>query len=315
MHSNEPPAAAELAYAQAVVSNTAAQIGSLDEEIVLLQTRLKQMEDERAALAIYHQRSLPILSPVRRMPPEILSEIFTRWRLSQVSRRWREIALSTPSLWSLVYVSGKRQADPLPMVQAQVQRARDLKIHFYGAQNGTGDATARIKLFTFLSEHSVRWEELFLRLTAELVPLLPPLRGRLPSLRRLSIIWHDERSQIGVDSVECFETAPFLEDVEFSSEFRYTPIPFPTDLLTSYRIQGSLESHQHILQMAPNIIEARVAITYGLDQPWPEPIGPTIDMLHLKRLYVTHIEILDYFRAPSLEEISMSTDKAASVVM
>ncbi|KAJ7609116.1 hypothetical protein FB45DRAFT_762837, partial [Roridomyces roridus] len=122
METNEPPAAADLAYAQAVVSNTAAQLATLDEEIAQLKTRLKQREDERTVVAISHQRSLPIVSPLRRIPPEILSEIFvwtqplpadlagppiltTRWLLSQVSRRWREIALSTPSLWSLVYVS------------------------------------------------------------------------------------------------------------------------------------------------------------------------------------------------------------------
>ncbi|KAJ7609049.1 hypothetical protein FB45DRAFT_374065 [Roridomyces roridus] len=287
MDTNEPPAATELAYTQAVVSNTTA-------------------------------RSLSIVSPLRRVPPEILSEIFvwtqplpadlggrpelkTRWLITQVSRRWREIALSTPSLWSLVCVSSKRKVDPIAMIQAQLQRARSLKIHFYGSQ--TEDSTAGIELFRFLSEHSVRWEELFIRLTAGLVPLLSTLRGRLPSLRRLMIQWCKAESQIGVDRIECFETASSLEDVGTYS-FRYIPIPFPTDRLTSYRMEGPLEFHRRVLKMAPNIIEAQVMVP--LDNPsWPEPSDSAIDMLHLKCLYVTHGQILDHLRAPSLAEIAV----------
>ncbi|KAJ7609075.1 hypothetical protein FB45DRAFT_1010679 [Roridomyces roridus] len=80
MDTNEPPAAAELAYTRAVVSKTAAQLASLDEDIIKLKTRLKELEDGRSVLAVSHQRSLPIISPLRRMPPEILSEIFV-WTL------------------------------------------------------------------------------------------------------------------------------------------------------------------------------------------------------------------------------------------
>ncbi|KAJ7609013.1 hypothetical protein FB45DRAFT_845586 [Roridomyces roridus] len=328
MDTNEPPAAAELAYAQAAESNTAAQLAGLDEEIAQLKSRLNQLEDERSVLAISHQRSLPIVSPLRRMPPEILSEIFlwtlpspadlapglpmlkTRWVLSQVSRRWREVALSTPSLWSLVSVSDERKADPLPMIQAQVQHARSLKIHFYGSD--TGDTKAQTRSFAFLSEHSLRWEELFVRLIPGVVPLMSTLRGRLPSLRRLSIVWGNAESQDGIESIKCFETASSLEDVGFASDFAYIPIPFPTGRLTSYRVEGPLELHLGVLKMAPNIIEARVMVAYDLDQPWPKPSDPAIDMLHLKRLCVTHVEVLDHLRAPSLAEIAInlsSTDE------
>ncbi|KAJ7609092.1 hypothetical protein FB45DRAFT_1127918 [Roridomyces roridus] len=246
------------------------------------------------------------------MPPEILSEVFlwtvsslmTRWRVSQVSHRWREVVLSTPSLWSLVFVP-RRKAGLLPMIEAQVKRAQslNLKIHFYGSDAVT-ESTNQIQLFEFLSEHSLRWEELFVRLAAGMVPLMKKLRGRLPCLRRLSVRWYNAKSQIGVDSIKCFNTASSLEDVELHS-FRCIPIPFPTDRLTSYRVKGPLELHQQVLKMAPNIIEARVVVAFDLDQPWPEPSGPAIDMLHLKRLYVTHIEILDYLRAPSVAELAI----------
>ncbi|KAJ7609125.1 hypothetical protein FB45DRAFT_712214, partial [Roridomyces roridus] len=60
-----------------------------------------------------------ILSTLRRMPSEILAEIFlwtlppfaqnanvnqSPWVLEQISGCWRAISLSTPSLWSAVCV-------------------------------------------------------------------------------------------------------------------------------------------------------------------------------------------------------------------
>ncbi|KAJ7239590.1 hypothetical protein B0H12DRAFT_1001579, partial [Mycena haematopus] len=92
-------------------------LACIDEEIVQLHSRLKQLEAERARLSSFRTQSCAILSPLRRMPPEILGEIFSRtipalpdrtryspWFLTHISRRWREIAISTSSLWSRVVV-------------------------------------------------------------------------------------------------------------------------------------------------------------------------------------------------------------------
>ncbi|KAJ7113899.1 hypothetical protein C8R44DRAFT_564859, partial [Mycena epipterygia] len=82
---------------------------------------LQQLEEERASLVPYHSQSTAILSPVRWMPTELLGEIFlwplpsavdtfhrprldaksSPWGLTHICGHWREVALSTPSLWSL----------------------------------------------------------------------------------------------------------------------------------------------------------------------------------------------------------------------
>ncbi|KAJ7639536.1 hypothetical protein FB45DRAFT_905950 [Roridomyces roridus] len=137
--SNEPPNSAEVAYLRAVVSKTGARLGCLSDEIVKLKNRLAQLEAEEAQLSQYHSETAAILSRLRRMPPEVLVEIFswtqgthpldgterTSWVLAQVCRRWREISLSTPSLWATVYADYSDKLEdsvrpPLEMIRTQI---------------------------------------------------------------------------------------------------------------------------------------------------------------------------------------------------
>ncbi|KAJ7236419.1 hypothetical protein B0H12DRAFT_993573, partial [Mycena haematopus] len=84
-----------------------------------LQQILDQIAVDRGYLSNYRMRHRAILSPLRRIPPELLGEIFSwtsefsdrvalpwgkfdiivPWVLTWVSSRWRAVALSSPSLW------------------------------------------------------------------------------------------------------------------------------------------------------------------------------------------------------------------------
>ncbi|KAJ7780105.1 hypothetical protein DFH07DRAFT_1055785 [Mycena maculata] len=116
LNTNEPPEGPEIAYVQAVISKTDMRLTCLDDEISRFQDRPK--------LASYRAQNIGIISPLRRMPPEVLGEIFSwtslsvtealdyggfsikkgPWLVTHVSSHWRTIALSTPSLWSLVAI-------------------------------------------------------------------------------------------------------------------------------------------------------------------------------------------------------------------
>ncbi|KAF8175598.1 hypothetical protein K438DRAFT_1508275, partial [Mycena galopus ATCC 62051] len=113
---NEPPRDAEFAVLRPVADKTAARLACLEAEIRRLKDQLDQLEEEHAGLLTYHHQNTSILSPLRRFPPEILGEIFLQtlpsihkilnvkdspWPLTHVCSRWRAIALSKPSLWSM----------------------------------------------------------------------------------------------------------------------------------------------------------------------------------------------------------------------
>ncbi|KAJ7231057.1 hypothetical protein B0H12DRAFT_973531, partial [Mycena haematopus] len=170
----------ELPIFRSVISKTTARLASLEDEIYKVQEKLKHLEDERASLSSHHAQHKGILSPLRRMPTELLSEIFSStlpsmreiwnnrehymdnssWVLSQVSSRWRMVSLSTPSLWSSIAINYNNTSirHPAAPIEAQLQRANKLKIHFH-----TRKATdPQIQMFHLLSKHSARWEELSL---------------------------------------------------------------------------------------------------------------------------------------------------------
>ncbi|KAJ7663937.1 hypothetical protein DFH06DRAFT_336796 [Mycena polygramma] len=333
LNTNEPPDAEEFALIQSVISKTDLRLACVDDEIKKVQKqlesyqeKLKQLEEDRASLTTYQARNRVILSPLRRVPPEVLGEIFwwtlvashrralswgrydtnIPWVLTWVSSRWRAVSLSTPSLWSLVVIDYFRDYTPpsaclLPLVEAQIQRAQQLRIHFYASPEV--DTGPQIQMFELLLEHSARWEELSIGITSEMVPLLSALHDRLPSLKRLWIQWDGPESQAGVDSIDCFQTAPSLVDAGVFNEYRFLPIALPVHQLTRYQLDGSWETHKAILKLATNLIEARCEI--GFDpEPWPDEVE-IVDLLHIQRLYVSDPGILNYLAAPRLEALAL----------
>ncbi|KAJ7498125.1 hypothetical protein B0H11DRAFT_1998782, partial [Mycena galericulata] len=257
------------------------------------------------------------------MPPEVLGEIFlwtlssademnhgwsvlkdSPWTLTHVSHRWRAIASSTPSLWSLVVVDYSiKDAYPLAMARTQIDRARVLRIHFYGAKES--DCSPQIEMLNLLSKHSTRWEELSVELTAELAPHLAALRGRLPALRRLWVQWDGPDSQVGLSPIDCFQTAASLVDIVIFNQYRFVPILLPIhQQITRYDLDAPWETHREILKLAPNLVEGRIVIAFD-DSPWPESPSATIDLLCLRRLYGNDVHILEYIRAPALEEVAL----------
>ncbi|KAJ8078167.1 hypothetical protein PM082_000373 [Marasmius tenuissimus] len=116
LHTNYVPSTKELNEIRHLVAEPQERIRKLDEEIASLQTardELQQFVDGHLALA----------APFRRFPADIWGEIFAHCLptnklnvavctlkeapllFTNVCRAWREIALSTPRLWSSIHIS------------------------------------------------------------------------------------------------------------------------------------------------------------------------------------------------------------------
>ncbi|KAJ6550853.1 hypothetical protein DFH09DRAFT_1281234 [Mycena vulgaris] len=316
---NTPPEGPELIFIRSVVAKADARLADIENEISPLHDRLRELEEERVSLSRYRAQNNAILSPLRRMPPEMLSEIFSwtlpsaverlgrsksdlsdsPWLLTQISSRWRAVALSTPSLWSLFVLDCESSFYSLPMLRAQLARAHMLRIHLYAHEDV--NSRPQIEIFQLLIEHSPRWEELLIELTSDLFPLLSIVQGRLPSLRRLWIQWNHPESQEEAESIDCFLTAASLLEVSICNEHRHVSILLPSQQLTCYNLDAPWKVHRGILELAKNLVQARVHIQFD-EEPWPDS-GETIDLLLLRRLYVSNAEVLSYLRAPAVQEL------------
>ncbi|KAJ7155881.1 hypothetical protein C8R46DRAFT_1005110 [Mycena filopes] len=283
-------------------------------------------EEEYEALLKYRAQNLAVISPLRRLPFEVLAEIFSwtlrpvsevgdryggfdrrcnPWALTHVCRRWRAVAISSPALWSLfmlVFNDDDASYDyPLDMIETQLERARNLKIHFYGSE--TADSQAQIDIFRYLAAHAARWEVLDIELTSDLVPLLATLQGRLPALRRLSIGWDNEESQAGVHSIDSFQSAPLLVDVAVYAFGRFVSVPVRFNQLTGYNLDAPWSIHHTLLAAAPNLVDARVTII-GSEPRLPRGRKP-IQLLSLRRLFVSDLHILVHLHVPVMEELAL----------
>ncbi|KAJ6471865.1 hypothetical protein C8R45DRAFT_936534 [Mycena sanguinolenta] len=319
LNTNEAPDDSDFEFIDSVISQAHARLACLDDKISKLQERLAPLEDERASLLNYLTRNKAILSPLRRMPPELLGEIFSRtlssmreiwsqtdltadspWVLSHTSSSWRAISLSIPSLWSGVAIDYSGATVPHYPLETQIQRARNvnLKIHFYAFPGP--HSRCQIQTFELLSQHSLRWEELAIGITPDIIPFLASLRGRLSSLKRLWIQWNgeDERLTEG-HPIDCFQTAPSLVEFGVSSHDNFEPVSLPTHQFTYLELDGLIwERHEGLLQLAQHLVEAR--ITFEDAGPWLD----IIELPQLRRLHVSYANALNNLKAPALEELS-----------
>ncbi|KAJ6481476.1 hypothetical protein C8R47DRAFT_982304, partial [Mycena vitilis] len=72
-----PPQDSDIPGVLSAISETEAQLVSVDDEIARASEQLKELKQMRSSLSSYLTRNRSILSPLRRVPPEILGEIFT----------------------------------------------------------------------------------------------------------------------------------------------------------------------------------------------------------------------------------------------
>ncbi|KAE9395652.1 hypothetical protein BT96DRAFT_772517, partial [Gymnopus androsaceus JB14] len=120
---NHAPSTNELAELKSLLIVPKHELSRLDSEIARLQGIMDGLSSSRAQIKQYIDAHQSLMSPVRQIPPETLSEIFV-WCLPSVDsdtysvrsldeapliltticRDWRRIAIQTPLLWPSLHI-------------------------------------------------------------------------------------------------------------------------------------------------------------------------------------------------------------------
>ncbi|KAF8128307.1 hypothetical protein K438DRAFT_1888700 [Mycena galopus ATCC 62051] len=117
---NYCPTDAELGQIKGLLVEPCMKLKGLDDEISIMRKALDKLTEDRDALGAYVDAHRTLLSPIRRLPLDIIEEIFVACLpthrncvmsaqeapviLGRICSSWRTISLSTPRLWSRLHI-------------------------------------------------------------------------------------------------------------------------------------------------------------------------------------------------------------------
>ncbi|KAF8138034.1 hypothetical protein K438DRAFT_1786124 [Mycena galopus ATCC 62051] len=96
----------EVLEIQALLVEPTRRLKSLDDEIAQLQKAIAKLTDQRDRLSAFVDSHKALISPVRRLPLDIIQEIFIAGPvlLGRICASWRAISLVTPRLWARLHI-------------------------------------------------------------------------------------------------------------------------------------------------------------------------------------------------------------------
>ncbi|KAF7357912.1 hypothetical protein MVEN_00837600 [Mycena venus] len=113
---------------EALLIGPSQRLKHLDDEIAVMRKALDKLSEERDALSAYVEGHKALMSPIRRLPLDILEEIFGACLptnrncvmsaeeapviLGRICSSWRAISLATPRLWSRLHIVEPRSPEP-----------------------------------------------------------------------------------------------------------------------------------------------------------------------------------------------------------
>lgn len=251
--SNDAPTEHEITMIMDAVHRAEAEVETLTEQLARGVTwrELTLFKHEKATQFVSEHRA--IISPIRRLPPEILQEIFLHavdsgpnaityypWHnvanipygISQVSVLWRRTALNTPALWARIpTVPIERQFTTKPRYLAFLAevlsrtRGAPLELSFYGPDRMASDGPH--PAIEMLIAHSMSWKKVTIEVPSLELSMFDAIKGRLALLETLTIRgWYfiSPNSDIPID---VFHDAPRLREVSlFHTNSKMITLPF-----------------------------------------------------------------------------------------
>ncbi|KAJ7763663.1 hypothetical protein DFH07DRAFT_812695 [Mycena maculata] len=311
LSTNRPPLDTEILCIRDVVAAEKTRKTRLDAQIAALRSSLKKLIADRDSLKEEIRLHEGTLSPLRRMPTELLSLVFKSaavpdkdpapWTISQVCRRWRAIVVSQPSFWASIFLDFQFEdtySITRSRLEGQLQRTGNLPLNVvFACRNGYFEYTEReLDLLGLVASQSVRWESIRIAAPLSIFSALAGVRGRLPLLRKIEILAHPSDAE--EHSVNIFEFAPKLEQASVNPSGRPITAVLPFPQLLQYVAHNTWNGHLHSLRSALNLVECALEFTEISTPP-----TTLITLPHLLRLSISKSNFLECLDVPKLQEL------------
>ncbi|KAL0062364.1 hypothetical protein AAF712_010775 [Marasmius tenuissimus] len=336
--SNHPPYSYEQLGMQYIASSKALE--DLNLRIQELSTSLASLKKERAREAERNRLYISILHPIRRLPPELLTEIFrirtyngvdlqwknfpgsldTRkvpWVLGQVCRTWRLVAESTPDLWAKFNViwtgtvSSERAAALEWLMTLHLEHAQEqpLDISFYsGSSSDSSHGRLQDRLLSLLCSRASQWRSARLQGDVNGLVHLRRFCGAFRSLTSLEIHFSDDDWTMDLISpFRVFEDCPSLTRFTLRGDpavLLQEDNQIPWGQITRYEARETEDwipdSGEHFVVLS-KLVRVEVCV---LDTSLSSPSNPPPPSLATSSFHFLHTLILRY--ALQVADMSMT---------
>ncbi|KAF8889127.1 hypothetical protein BD779DRAFT_1522106 [Infundibulicybe gibba] len=273
---NRNPTSSEVTYLKDIIERAQEAFLIADEGSKQIKSVLDGWLEQRAQLLRIIEGHKTILSPLRRLPPEVLGEIFIAYLgvggmfapilLSHLCSRWRIIVLDTPRLWSKLNVT---------ITSSNVSRMRSA-LEVYLARSGQAllDITIQHQhyLSNLLAPQAHRWEHINLNIPPDLhLELIPLLKDRLQSLKSITLV-RKRRHYIRLEEyedarlIDCYIEAPKITDVSVIGVYH---LPLPWTQLGNLKTPVALDKCHNMLRTAEGLTNWTVELLPPTDISHP----------------------------------------------
>ncbi|KAK6977581.1 hypothetical protein R3P38DRAFT_2810119 [Favolaschia claudopus] len=318
-----------------LIAEPARQLCSIEAEIADLQKAIDKLEEKRRDLNVYVDGHKALISPVRRMPPDVLSEIFIACLpthrncamsaseapvlLGRICSSWRALSLATPRLWASLHIT-----EPIRMYgrYPDLAVAKMAQLHsgcFYPAHLDILAADSERDLIERLLAFASRWQRVLAHLKVEDVPLL----------KEIAVVPHDggrSESQAAPLNLRWpyFELLKSPLITSFSTDGRHpgdlAAIPLRCGHLEEISIGGESVSNSALdgsqalqllsqcnrLRTCKLVINMMVMHSFSLEHGQVEL--PLLHTLHLNLLGPRSSALLDQLSSPELRTLIFRGD-------
>ncbi|KAJ7024794.1 hypothetical protein C8F04DRAFT_152410 [Mycena alexandri] len=208
-------------------------IALIEEKMTHLERVLDQLHRRRQGLRDFITDNRRAIAPIRRLPTELLSEIFSHcverdaydwdptvnqeWILVQVSRSWRAVLISMPRIWSRIFISNAFPPKNVNLKAAlllQLERSAQfpLTIDF---DFEVASAEQRISVLEALFSARDRWQHVNIHLReADFLHFRSD--AAFPKLTTLGLSIHSSMDECAFDSI--FQATPALQELHYNGQ-------------------------------------------------------------------------------------------------
>ncbi|KAK7018207.1 hypothetical protein R3P38DRAFT_2981751 [Favolaschia claudopus] len=314
------------------------QFPGLRDEWTAVQQQLARVQHEREVQEALIRTYDSLASVVRRIPSEILLEIFhgtladcvrrirghrvyvAPWRLTHVCRKWRYVARGDAGLWAHVCIDAyELQRDfasmslyyPIEALEAQIQLSCSalLEVELVAGPQWIADNSFFLTLMSTLVAQSNRWVKLSLHWMEDadvFAALSAGIKGRIDQLQSLTLApgrsW--DSSEWPIELKDVFFLAPSLRRVFLTNEDFEGISPHLTHLRICARSPRVLEALR-----ADTLVECEIE---EIDELIVFPVT-TIVLPRLRRLQWRNTPCIHYLKAPNLESLTIMSSVGDTV--